>query len=211
MDDSVPGQLSVSWNYEGTAPAEGWTVSYTVDGGAPVTVTCEKNSLVLTDLIPGAHYTFDITLPSGTMYFGSTGTAWDSPAATAFSGYGAEAANMVFYMCKAPEFDDWTWEDVPTENYTTAFLATDNAGIVIRLTEEYQTSPDLIVTTFIIRDATGALVSTDNSEQTWTAMWYGGFCELNLPSLPTVPGAYTLEIYLNGAYITTTPIVFTVS
>ena len=211
LDDSVPGQLSVSWNFEGTAPEGGWTVVYTVNDGAPVTVTCQQNNLILTDLIPGAHYTFDISLPSGTMYFGATSATWDSPVATAFYGYGVGPENMVFYLCLAPEVDDWSWDEVPQEHFTSAFAATDSVGIVIQLLEEYETSDDLIVTTYIVRDTDGNVVSTARSEDNWTSMWYRGFCELNLPTLPAAPGTYTLEIYLNGSYITATPITFTVS
>ena len=118
---------------------------------------------------------------------------------------------MEFQLCLAPDFDDWTWQDLDEEDFTSDFLLTDRAAFVIELMEEYETSPEIVVATFLIRDQNGSIVSVTTSEQSWTSMWYQGYCELNLPALPTAAGSYTVEIYLNGAYITIDPIPFTVS
>lgn len=211
IDDTIPGQLSVSWNYEGTVPAGGWTLVYTVDGSAPITVVCEKNLFILQDLVPGAHYTFDLLIAPGTTISGPTGCTWDAPATQMFAGHGVTAEYMLFRLCRAPMLNDWTWEDVAEEDYTSDFLATDTAAFIIRLTEEYETSPELVRATFIIRDQNGAVVSITHSEQSWTSMWYQGYCELNLPVLPTAAGSYSVMVYLDGAYITIEPIAFTVS
>jgi hypothetical protein len=34
-------------------------------------------------------------------------------------------------------------------------------------------------------------------------MWYRGYCELDIPALPELPGEYTVDIYFNGASVTT--------
>lgn len=211
LDDSVPGQMTVTWNYEGTAPEEGWNLVYTVDGSAPITVNCQKNSCTLEDLVPGGHYAFDLQIPTGTSVFGTTSGTFDVPESEMFQGYGITAEHMLFQLCRAPQIDDWTWQDVADEDFTSDFLAGDSAAFIIQLTQEYQTSTDLICATFIIRDQNGSILNITHSEQTWTSMWYQGYCELNLPALPTAAGSYTVEIYLNGDYITAEPIPFTVT
>ena len=212
IDDTIPGEVSVSWNFEGIAPDGGWTVVYTVDGSNPISVNCEKNNLVLTDLIPGGHYTFSITLPSGTVYFGSNSTTWVCPQAESFSGFGVTAESMEFYLCHAPNLDDWSYDDVPAEEFTTAFAPGDQAGLIIHLLEEYEPSTDLVAITYLVRDENGVPVSIFKSAaQTWDSIWSDGYCHLNMPQLPVTPGAYTLELFFNNASITTTPIALTVS
>jgi len=34
-------------------------------------------------------------------------------------------------------------------------------------------------------------------------MWEMGYCELDIPELPGDAGKYTIEVYFNGAYVTT--------
>ena len=212
IDDTIPGEVSVSWNFEGIAPDGGWTVVYTVDGSGPISINCEKNNLVLTDLVPGGHYTFTITLPSGTVYFGPTSAAWICPQAESFSGYGVTAASMEFHLCLAPNLDDWSYDDVPAGEYTTAFASGDQVGLIIHLLEAYESSTDPVSITYLIRDENGVPVSIrKDAAQAWDSTWSDGYCHLNLPPLPTTPGAYKLELFFNNASITAAPITFTVS
>lgn len=211
VDDSVLGQLTLNWSYQGTAPEGGWTLVYTIDGSAPITVVCEDPNFTLTMLIPDSHYVFELIAPEGTVFSGTTNTAWDSPKSQMFTGHKVTAQYMRFRLCIAPNKDNWSWSDISDSKYTTKFKTTDKMGIVIRLTEEYDTSPKTVVATYVIRDENGAFVSIRHTQQSWTSMWWRGYCELTLPELPDVPGNYTLQIYLDGAYITIDPIAFTVS
>lgn len=201
--DSNPNQLTVSWTYEGTAPAGGWLLLYTIDGSSEQQVIqCTGESGVISPLIPGSRYSITIQPASGSTVFDGS-AQYTAPAAEAFSGYMLSAADMDFRMCKTPENPEWGEADVPAEDYTTVFPSGSKASFAVRLNHEYITSSDQIVTLFVTRSADGAVVSTATQSRTWTSMWYRGFGRIDIPALPQTAGDYTLEIYFNGALVTT--------
>lgn len=210
VDNSDPLQLVITWPYEGTVPEGGWQLCYSVDGSEPVIIPCEKNTCTIEKLVPGGHYSFSFALSEDISVFGGTAECTVADVGT-FSGYDVSASDMLISMCKRPNVENWSHSDVAEDAYSTAFAIGDNAGIVLRLTAEYVTSPDEIEVTYIIRDQAGNFVRMDTYTQTWTNLWYQGYCELDLPVLPAAPGSYTLEILFNNAYVTSAPTAFTVS
>ena len=68
---------------------------------------------------------------------------------------------------------------------------------------EYDVSYDDILTLVVFRDAEGNVINTMSHTRAWINMWYQGFGKLDLPSLPTAVGEYSLEVYYNGALVTT--------
>jgi hypothetical protein len=209
LDQSIPGKLVITWNYEGTAPADGWRLTYKIDGGETVTVPCEKNTCTLTDLVPGGVYEFSFLFAENVSVYGED-FSFTAPEAEKFTGYTVSADNMTVRMCRRPNKNNWTYSDVPNGSYTNNFEAGTNAAFVLRLTKQYVTSPDIINVQFVIRDQNGGVLSTSVFSSSWTNLWYKGYCELDLPVLPGQAGDYTVEIYFNGAYITAEPMVFTV-
>lgn len=210
IDHSDPHRLVITWPYEGTAPKGGWQLRYSVDGCEPVIIPCEKNTCTIDQLVPGGHYRFDFVLPSDISVFG--GTAECSVAeAQMFSGYDVSASDMEISMCKKPELADWTHADVAQDAYTDQFVIGEKAAFVIHLKVEYVTSSDEIEVLYIIRNQDGTLISLDSHTQTWTELWFQGYCELDLPNLPAAAGSYTVQIYFNDTYITAEPLAFTVS
>lgn len=207
IDSSNPDELMITWTYEGTMPADGWHLVYTIDGSDPITVICEKNTYTLTDLIPGANYSFSFAVPEGITMIGKE-ASHTVPAAEAFSGYTVSADNMIVHICRRPDNPNWTWRDVPAADFDTDFATGDDIGFVLWLNKNYGISSDIIEILFVIRDATGSLVYTATSESTWSNLWYHYYCELDLPVMPEKSGSYTAEIYFNGAYITAEPITF---
>ncbi|MBQ2785499.1 MAG: protein kinase [Oscillospiraceae bacterium] len=205
VDHSDRNQLSVSWDFEGTTPAGGWLLLYTIDGSSEqLVVQCAQNAGIIAPVIPGSRYDITVQPANGSTVFGGTGS-YEAPAAQAFSGYLLSAADMYFQMCKTPENPEWGRYDVPAKDYRNTFTAGENASFAVYLNHEYNTSPDIIVTLFIIRDENGKIVSTATQSRTWTSMWYRGFGRINIPSIPTVAGNYSVEIYFNGAHVTTQP------
>ena len=203
VDASSRNALEISWNFEGTAPANGWLLMYTVNGSAQqFVISSPTNSVTLTPQIPGCQYSFTVQTADGNTVFGGTGT-YEAPAAEVFSGYLLSASDMSFRMCKTPENPEWTQHDVPEEDYKTTFAVGEQASFAVRLNHEYNTSPDEIVTLFVIRDSDGNIVSNETQQRTWTSMWYRGFGRINIPVMPSAPGTYTLDIYFNGASVTT--------
>lgn len=210
LDNSAPDKLVITWIYEGTVPPGGWQLAYTVDGSEPVIINCEKNTCTLAELVPGATYNISFVFPDSITVFAKEAT-FVAPDAEMFSGYTVAAENMTVRMCRRPSKEGWIYSDVAKDDYTTDFIAGDNAAFVLRLTKEYVTSPDMIDVLFVIRDSSGAVVDTAVYKSSWTDLWYRGYCELDLPALPGDPGSYTVQIYFNGAYITAEPIAFTVN
>lgn len=202
VDASSRTGLEISWDFEGTAPANGWLLMYTVNGSAQqFVISSATNSVTLTPQIPGCQYSFTVQTADGNTVFGGTG-AYEAPAAEVFSGYLLSASDMDFRMCKTPENPEWTQHDVPEEDYKTTFAVGEQASFAVRLNHEYNTSPDEIVTLFVIRDSDGNIVSNETQQRTWTSMWYRGFGRINIPVMPDAPGTYTLDIYFNGASVT---------
>ncbi len=202
VDASSRTGLEISWNFEGTAPANGWLLMYTINGSAQqFVISSATNAVTLTPQIPGCQYSFTLQTADGNTVFGGTGT-YEAPAAEVFSGYLLSASDMDFRMCKTPENPEWTQHDVPEEDYKTTFAVGEQASFAVRLNHEYNTSPDEIVTLFVIRDSDGNIVSNETQQRTWTSMWYRGFGRINIPLMPSAPGTYTLDIYFNGASVT---------
>ncbi len=201
VDDSDPNQLRLRWESETGTPEGGWLLLYTVDGGEQQVVQCAGESGVIAPVIPGSRYVLEIRPANGGTVFGGTGS-YDAPEAPVFSGYTVQASDLIFKMCKTPEKTDWTEDDVPAEDYTTTFAPGASASFAVRVDHTYNTSADMITTLFVIRDADGTVVSTSTQARTWTNMWYRGFGRLNMPPLPETAGAYTVDIYFNGAYVT---------
>ena len=106
-------------------------------------------------------------------------------------------------MCKTPDNPEWGRYDVPAQDYKTTFQSGENASFAVYLNHAYNTSSDIIVTLFVIRDAEGKVVSTATQSRTWTSMWYRGFGRINIPAIPTDAGNYSVEIYFNGAHVYT--------
>lgn len=203
VDDSKLNQITLTWNFEGPTPEEGWLVMYTASGYPDQQVVrTTSNSAVITPVIPGTEYVFTIQLASGSTVFGD-GTTYTAPEAPAFQGYWVEASNFQFQMCPTPENPNWGRLDVNETSYTTTFAPGVKASFAITLNHEYDVSYDDILTLVVFRDANGNVVNTMSHTRAWVNMWYQGFGKLDLPSLPTTVGNYSIEVYYNGALVTT--------
>lgn len=196
-------QLTVTWNCEGTPPEGGWLLMYTLnDEEYQYVLQCPDGSPAVLPKLPGYRYNFTVQPANGNTAFGGTLT-YEVPAAESFSGYWVQASDMVFRMCKTPEIAQWEEYHVPAQDFKTTFAVGEKASFAIRLNHEYTTSADLITTLFVIRDSEGNLISSNSYSMTWTSMWYRGFGRANIPAMPEVPGDYTVDIYFNGASVTT--------
>ncbi len=200
-DASSPLRLQLNWSYNGEAPAQGWDLLYAIDGSASQQIIkCSEPSATIEPLIPGAHYSFTLQATDGTTVFGGTYT-YDAAAAASYQGHWVAQSNMTFAMCKTPETENWTRDDLAPEDYKTSFAVGEKASFLAHLDAIYQVTDEVIVTLFVVRDSSGALVSANTQSRTWDQMWENGNCELNIPAMPTVPGTYTMDLYFNGATV----------
>ena len=203
IDDSILNRLSLSWEYEGPAPEGGWYVMYTYTGcPEQQVVRTDTNSAIITPVIPGASYTISVKPASGCTFFGE-GLSYTAPEAPTFQGYWLEAENLIFRMCLTPNDPNWGKADMEEEDFTTTFAPGVKASFAIYVNHEYDVSFDNILTLVVFRDANGNVVSTTSHTRTWISMWYQGFGKLDLPSLPATVGDYSVEVYYNGAWVTT--------
>ena len=194
--------LNVTWDFSGSAPAEGWLLIYTVDGYVAETIACNGNSAVITPLIPGATYSIRIKPANNTLYFGGN-LEYEAPEASAFSGYSVTAKDMEFSMCKTPSKKVWNYKDVSSKNYTTSFKTGVSASFVMHVTKKTSQKQDVVTTLYVIRDADSKVVSANTESRTWDDMWDNRYGELTIPEMPETPGDYTVEIYFDGEAVTT--------
>lgn len=208
LDHSTPGQLVITWYYEGTAPSGGWRLFYTIDGEARHVVECAQNTCTISPLVPGAQYKFSFELPEDITVFGGT-AEYDVPPAPTFSDFGITADDLTFRMCRTPKDVNWKWYSLLETDFYDSYAPNTSASFVISMKKMPQLVGGDIKTLFIIRDENGRLVGSPQEGRTrsWHSMWssFNGFygTELDMPTMPQTPGNYTVEIYFNNALVTT--------
>lgn len=197
-----PTVLNFQWDYLGNAPEGGWLLTYAIDNSdIEGVIQCTENSADIHTVIPGAAYQISIQAASGATLLGGEFT-YTAPEAQGFAGYGVSWDNMHFSMCQTPEEEDWDRYSLSDDDYTTTFAVDGKASFLVYLDEEYNISYDEIVTLYLIRDEAGRIVSADTQNRLWIDMWYRGYCELDMPSIPQTAGTYTVDIFFNGASVT---------
>lgn len=195
--------LKLDWKCDKTIPEDGWVIKYSIDGAesyAPV--YCSENSAVIYPLVPGADYVITIQKANGEIVLG-TPYHYASDKAKEFTcdydGYTITAQDMTFQMCKRPEYSNWNRYYLDDSDYTTTFSSGEEAAFVVKLGKGYGDSYDTMHILYVIRDASGALISTAVDAEEWSDIWSYYYGELDIPSMPERSGDYKMEIYFNGA------------
>lgn len=200
-DTSVPMQLTVTWEYTGTAPASGWIVLYQLQGSdKQEVIQTEENSVTITNAMPEGTYDILIQASDGTDVFDGTYTC-TAGTVEIFSGYGVSAEDMTIYMVHTPNVPDWDRNDLQWSDYTNTYAPGDPVSLLIQLNKSYTASHDVISIMYVVRDLDGNLVCTSSTESSWTYLWNQNYCELDIPTMPTVPGHYNLNLYFNNKAI----------
>ena len=118
--------------------------------------------------------------------------------------YGVTWENFKFRMCWTPDNAGWRWYNLYESDFTNTFKVGEKASFVLKLDTNYHDDQDNIATIFVIRDADGKVVSATNGRtRIWVAMWDQRYSELDMPAMPQAPGEYSVDIYFNGALVTT--------
>ena len=198
----MDGSIAVAWEYEGETPEGGWLLLYTVGGGSQQhVIQCESAIATIDPVVPGCHYDITIQAASTTSVFGGTGSA-DVPAAGVFENYGLHANDIYVTLCKAPDWDGWRYADVAQSAVTSSFAVGDTVGVLMSTNRTYNIDYSNVVALYVVRDSSGVPVCVSTTSATWEAMWERGACALEVPQIPSVPGNYILEVYLDGALLT---------
>lgn len=202
LDDSKSGEMTINWEFEGKAPADGWRLLYTVDGGEKNVIHCDTNSCTISPLVPGGSYVVSFQLDGDITVFGGK-TKFDVPESGKFDNYGVTWENFKFRMCWTPDDAGWRWYNLYESDFTNTFKVGEKASFVLRLDTNYHDDQDDIATLFVIRDADGKVISANAGRtRIWVAMWDQRYSELDMPAMPQKPGDYTVDIYFNGALVT---------
>lgn len=200
-DTSNPNKLTLSWKPVGDISSEGWLLIYTIDGGSPKEITCtSKSSISVSPVIPGTTYSFTLQNAEGKAILGGL-LDQAIPKASEFSKYSVTADDMQFKMCKRPSSSNWNRYYLSDSDYKTKFTVKEKASYLVKLKKSYKTSSDKITTLFVIRNSEGTIVSAKTKTEKWSDMWYLGYCELDIPSMPETAGKYTMTIYFNGKLV----------
>lgn len=199
-DTSIPMELTVTWEFTGSAPEAGWLVLYSLqNSGQQEVVQTTDNIVTITNAMPGGVYDFTIHASDGSTVFGGTYTCTAADVEI-FSGYGVSSENFTLYMLHRPETENWTVNDVNLHyDPTTEYAPGDQISLLIHCnSDQLQNSNDLVTTLFVVRDMNGDLVCSSSSESSWVYMWNGSYCALDVPVIPAVPGTYNLNVYFNS-------------
>ena len=177
--------LRVTWEYEGEAPENRWTVTYSINGGEAKTIISNTNVADLSPLIPGASYEVSVAGMSAT---------YQAPAADRFEAFGISADDITGSLCVTPGTSNWDHSHV--ETYTKDFSAGKSVSAVVYINtkvEEFE-SADVDVL-YIIRDSKGKVIPELASVKTmnWATMWKDRYFYLTVPKAPGEAGAYTLH------------------
>lgn len=201
------GELAITWDFEGTAPTDGWLLMYTIDGSEHQEILrCESNSATLSPTIPGAHYAFILQSADGVTIFGGEFSV-DTPEADKFSnitsGLLMDHTDITPYMCLTPEIEDWDRFDLTEDSYTTTFSVGQSASFFLQCSHyNYASSYQDVVITYIIRDEAGGVCSVDSETRVWYGdMWKNGQSYMDIPTMPDVPGNYNITVYYDGDYV----------
>ena len=214
VDDSNPQQLSVSWNFEGNAPAGGWVILYTIDGnGKTQVVQCEDSKGIIEVRVPRATYDLTIQAADGSTVFNGA-YSFTTPNASIyrndyqkiFERYHSEF--LFVDLLKTPAKENWTHRDVTKRDFTTTFASGDPISIHLYYMVDFYIYHENISLMYVIRDGEGNvisdLISMENRD--WQDdMWNGPnyhYCCLDIPKIPAEPGSYNLSLYFNGMAVT---------
>ena len=202
IDTSDPTKLTLTWETSTPIPDDGWTLCYTVGGlGNEETILCKENRAVIDSLIPNATYQIHIEDIKGTELLGSrdeitTGDAVDFN--KQFETFSLSREHLTFYMVKTPPYPNWGRYDLSDDDYTTTFTVGQSASFLIRSKKSCYVSDELVTTMFVVRDAYRTPLLTAQQTKAWGDMWTNYNCKMPIPTIPTQPGTYTLEVYFNG-------------
>ena len=201
-NDTDPTRATVSWEFTGTAPQSGWLLlySYGTEESASEVAHCDTNSVELTNLIPGTSYTFQLKTADDLTSFGGSFTA-ATPAAKAFSGYGITGDNIYMAMFPRPDKENWTFDDVYVDTYTTTFQKDQRLAFVLEILTDFETGDEDVTALYVVRDSSGTPVDYYHGTEQWHAMWTNKLYLGDLERMPQAPGDYSLELYFNGALV----------
>lgn len=206
-DESDPQQLTLSWDYTGTAPQGGWLLMYTVDGSSvPTVVRCDSANAVISPRVPNANYGFTIQAADSSSIFSNVHSLITASAGV-YEGHALSADRLDAHLLVTPEEEDWHYETVGKDAFSESFNAGDALSLVLHSPGSFYLEDDDIHILYVFRDGSGNVLPdlTGQSDANWRDIWLAGgynYGELDLPTAPKTAGNYSLSVYFNGQAVT---------
>lgn len=201
VDDSDRQALKLSWQFQGNPPEGNWQVIYTLDSSnLPSAVTADGTTATVAPRIPGAVYHFTIKTSDDTSVFGGT-RAYTCPDAQDYSGHGISRSSLSAKLLETPAEAGWASSSVSSDRFTQSFTAGQSISILLQNSYGVYLDDEQINVLYVYRDAQGEVAPELIGEETlvWRDMFANSpYAGLNVPTTPTTPGNYTLDIYFNG-------------
>lgn len=197
--------IDLSWSFTGKAPEGGWNLSWSIDGVSQQMIVCQENKAKIPMYVPGAVYEFSLSTVDGTHIFGNTFTL-PLPQAESFHGFGLTAADLLLRTFRAPDAEQWAWQDLPEESFLSAFAAGEAIHLLITTELPIEASDNALAVSFVLRGGDGTLISFNQASFVWSGMWLENGCVIPIPAAPTIPGEYTITVYFDSMEVAQLPI-----
>ena len=201
------GQIRLSWECSEEIPDGGWSITYQIPGTEIAnTVTCEKNNYTIAEAIPGQSYDITINAVNGTPIVCAP-ISIRTKDASAFSmkvgNSNVTSSNIKFSMCFTPNTPNWGYKDLNSKSYTTSFKVGQKASFLLQANRFFGSSDASIAVLYVVCDKEGTPLCTSHENFTWNSLWdqYYDYGALNISTLPSEPGNYTVYVYFNGGLI----------
>ena len=211
VNEEDPAKLTVSWSFRGESPEGGWLLMYSLDGSNTKSVVKVKSdsSAEISPRIPGAEYRFEIQAADSTSIF-SNFHSYECPEAEPYTDHSFEPDKTVAYLIVTPEKKDWNKGDVSNDDYTDQFKVGEKISVLLYCSSRFYIPEESISIMYVIRDGDGNVDTKliSSAEDDWHDLWihystqYG---ELDIPTVPTQPGDYSVSIYFNGFFVVSAP------
>ena len=197
-DATTTGILVVNWSYESMNVVESWVLHYSVNGTVYSVALTDATTCL--NISASGSYQFFIQAAAGQDVLNRT-HSFEVEAPALFEGYGIGVADLNVMPVLVPDGATPNLNDFGADDYRTAFATGEQAGTLLTANLRPVDSEDLVLVDVMIYDENGQIVSHTSKEMLWKDMWSGSKCLICATQLPENPGAYTLQIFFNGAFV----------
>lgn len=201
VDDTDRQLLTLNWQFRGNPPEGNWQVIYTLDDSdLPSAVTANGTTATVAPRIPGAVYHFTIQTSDGVSVFGGT-QVYTCPDAPDYSGHGISRSSLSVKLLETPAEAGWASGSVSSNRFTQSFTAGQSISVLLQNSYGVYLDDEEINVLYVYRDSQGQVAPELVGEETlvWRDMFANSpYAGLNVPTTPSAPGNYTLDIYFNG-------------
>ncbi len=185
---SVSWNMELTWNYTGPQPS-GWILTYTTNGKNPITVKCSQNYTNIL-LVTGNTYEFEVRPADNTKYVTKKWT-YSSKELKYYNANGFDAKQEKFSLVSGESNDP-----------VTDFKIGDKVYLYVDSDKVDSTATDTVKVTYVIGDANNNLLSADSVKVKWIELWQDDVCNVLIPQLPYIPGAYAVDLYFVYVLVT---------